>query len=372
LRWGSDMSDFVPAVASAREDSELMELVSRTPVPGAVSLRYERSPSYLAGCGTLGSVSEALILRHEPTGRIAGLACRSVRKLFVNGEPVDVGYLGQLRVDSSFRSRGLVARGFRFIRDLDKDKRLPGYITTLIEGNAEALGVLVDRPRPGMPRYRFVERLCGLAIPAKRQAPRSAPGVEFLRGGAFPGGDIAAFLRACGRRRQFAACYEEADFSADSGLTRGFDQADLFVATSGGGIVGTAGLWDQSAYKQTVVHGYSRLLSLARPWMNKLGIAGLPAPGEPLRMAYLSFLGVGEDDPVVFAGLLGRVLDLAARRGISFVILGLSERDPLLQPARNWRHAAYWSRLYTVGWEGQETFHESLDGRASGVEFAAL
>lgn len=366
------MSEFVPRVAGPEDDRELTALAARAPVPGAVSLRYERSPSYLAGCRAIGRSAEALVLRHRASGRLAGLACRSVRRVFVNGEPADVGYLGQLRVDPAFRSRGLVGRGFRFIRGLDEGRGLPGYITTIVEGNSEALGVLVDKPRPGMPRYRFLERLRCLAIPARRAPPADVPGTEFRAGDAHRLGDVCAFLRDRGRARQFAPCWEEEDFAEDGGLVPGFGLRDLVVASSGGRIVGTAGLWDQSAYKQFVVTGYSRLLSMARPWMRAFGLADLPPPGERLRMAHLSFAAVDGDDPAVFAGLLGRVLNLAADRGIAFGLLGLSERDPLLRAARAWRHVSYRSRLYTVGWEGQEAFHERLDGRPSGLEFAAL
>lgn len=109
------------------------------------------------------------------------------------------------------------------------------------------------------------------------------------------------------------------------------------------------GLWDQSAYKQTIVPGQG-----------------------PLRLAYASFVCVRDDDTNAFDRLLDSLLALAGRRGLEYLLVGLSARDPLLATACRRRHIAYESRLYSVCMPGEDNFHEQLDDRIPYVEFATL
>jgi hypothetical protein len=73
-----------------------------SPIPGKIRIRYEREPDYFAGVATMGT-TQVLVARAEE--RVVGVACRSVRSLFLNGDRADIGYLGQLRVDQQFRGR---------------------------------------------------------------------------------------------------------------------------------------------------------------------------------------------------------------------------------------------------------------------------
>src|SRR5688500_3317062 len=117
-------------IAGPEDDAEIRALLARNPVPGRVVVSYEREPSYFLGCGTMGPFSQVVAARDEATGRLAAIACRTVRRRYVGGEPRDVGYLSQLRVDGRYRGRWLVPAGFRFLADLDVDGRADGYITT--------------------------------------------------------------------------------------------------------------------------------------------------------------------------------------------------------------------------------------------------
>jgi len=70
--------------------------------------------------------------------------------------------------------------------------------------------------------------------------------------------------------------------------------------------------------------------------------------------------------------LLRCVYTLAAERGYAYLMVGLSALDPLLQVASQYAHIPYYSRLYTVCWEDEVSFHEKLDQRVPYLEIAAL
>jgi hypothetical protein len=248
----------------------------------------------------------------------------------------------------------------------DLHRQLPprGYFTTIVEGNEEAEGVLVRRARGPMPRYRKIDRLITLALPASG-AVRAIPSSR-------PLGEIIAFLNREGRRKNFSSVYDEASFT--DGTTRGFDSKDFIVIERDGVIAGVAGLWDQSAYKQSIVDGYDPLLRIARPYYNAVAALmqrpTLPKRGTALRFAYGSFFCVAGDDAATARALITQLLAAARVRGLDHLLLGFCESDPLLAAVRSFRHVAYPAGVYTVAWD--DNFHDQLDARPRSLDIAAL
>ncbi len=367
-------------LATREDDPGIRRLLSANPVPGRILIRYEREPDYFAGCATMGA-TDVLVARAE--GQVVGIACRSVRPMFINGERAEVGYLGQLRVDSRYRGRWLVLRGFRKLQELHRQSPPRGYVTTIIEGNDEAEGVLVRRPRGPMPRYRKLDRLMTLALPARGvRSPFAGNGVSngvrspfvVSTGDLTPLSEVVAFLQSEGRRKNFFPVYEERSFT--DGTTRGFDPRDLTLIQRDGRILGVAGLWDQSSYKQSIVDAYDPLTRVARPLYNTaaklLRRAALPKPGAALRFAYGSFFCVRGDDPAVACSLISSLLALARERGFDHLLLGFAESDPLLAAAHAFRHVAYPAGIYTVAWDDGHDLHDQLDRRPRYLEIASL
>lgn len=353
------MSEVAFDLATREDDAGIRRLLSANPVPGRIRIRYEREPDYFAGCATMGA-TDVLVARAND--QVVGVACRSVRPMFINGERADVGYLGQLRVDARFRGRWLVLRGFRKLHELHRQSPPRGYVTTIIEGNDEAEGVLVRRARGPMPRYRKIDRLMTLALPTAKATAAAVSLDTPLR-------DIVEFLQREGRRKNFYPVYEERSFS--DGTTRGFDPKDFIVIQRDGSILGVAGLWDQSSYKQSIVDAYDPLTRFARPFYNLLRRAALPKPGNALRFAYGSFFCVRDDDAAVAHTLMDRLLAVARERRFDHLLVGFAESDPLLAAARAFRHVAYPAGIYTVAWD-DGTFHHELDARPRSLEIASL
>jgi len=370
------MKQFTFELATPNDDEAIQRLLRENPVPGSISVSYERSPCYFHGCDVMGHSHQTLVARHLPSGEIAGVAGRSLRRMYINGQVETVGYLGQLRVDRCYRSRWLVSGGFRFLRELHQDRQTRGYLTTIIEGNREAEGVLVSRARRHFPSYRPLERLHTLALHVRPGAVPTMAGCEVRRGSEIDVDDIVAFLNRYGAGRQFFPVCTADDFTPDAHRTRGFRPDDFRLAIRNGRITGIIGLWDQSAFKQTVVHGYEGFLRWGRilydGYARLRGFRPLPGPGEPIRMCYAAFTCIADNDPGIFDLLLRQVLQSACERGLSYLMIGHTERDPLLAIAGRHPHIPYCSRLYTVGWDTGSEFHDRLDSRISHVELATL
>ncbi|MEO8379312.1 MAG: hypothetical protein ABI779_06585 [Acidobacteriota bacterium] len=341
------MSEVAFSLATRDDDAGIRRLLATSAMPGRIRMRFEREPDYFAGCPAMGAFTQVLVAKDAQ--RVVGVACRAVQKMFINGVAEDVGYLGQLRVDAAYRGHRLVARGFRRLRELHEDGRVRGYITTIVESNVQAEGVLVRRSRGDMPRYRFLERLYTLAIPVGRRERLSTTETQSPRG---VHRDSALLRELAPARNLFPAGEPHGEIVAVDG--------------------GVAALNDQRSCKQTVVEGYDRLTALARPLYNLIGPIRLPRPGAMLNHAYVTHFCVAEEEPRTARALIEDLRSRARRQGLDHILLGFTEGDPLLPVVRTFRAVEYVSSIYTVAWDDDDDLHDRLDSRPRALDLSAL
>jgi hypothetical protein len=105
--------DFVFSLAGPADEPELRHLVGSTPMPGSITVRFEREPEYFLGAGIMGEVCQVLIARHR-SGELAAVVCRSERQAFINGLETRIGAIGQVRIARSTRASGCFSGACRF------------------------------------------------------------------------------------------------------------------------------------------------------------------------------------------------------------------------------------------------------------------
>ena len=359
--------DVVVDLARPGDDEGIRALVRREALPGRIRLSLAREPEFAMGCAVTGDDYRVVVARAADTGDIVGVACRSVRRVFLAGREHRIGYLGQLRVDERFRGRWLVSRGFSLLAAIDRDEPLPAYLASIVDGNSEATGILVAKRRARFPAFREVAAYRTLALPVRRKPPLAGP-EEIVPGSADQLSELAGFLRAEGVRRQLFPVWTEDALARLEGF--GLRLEDIRIARRCGAIVGVIALWDQTAYKQSIVRGYSG-------WMKALSPI-LPRIGDTIRSVTASLVSVVNDDPQVFARLLREVYRAARSRGFAYLLVGLDARDPLLKIARTYSHYSYPSRLYLASWANGHggsnggALHAQLDERPAYVDIATL
>jgi len=325
------------SLATREDDAGIRQLLASTPMPGRIRVCFS-----FAGYAP----NTQMLVARDGT-RVVGVASRVIRKLYVNGVAEDIGYLGQLRVDPAYRGRMLTARGYAKMRELHADGRARGYFTTIVDGNAEAEGVLVRRARSAMPRYRFLEKLYTLAVGSA---------------GRWPAGPLAAGRRAAGGPAAEPAARH---MGSPHNLFPAYEPTGEIVTVPGG----FAALNDQRAYKQTVIDGYDTLTTLARPFYNLIARIKLPRPGAVLNHAYVTHFCATEASA---RELIEALRESAARKNIDHILLGFTESDPLLRVARTFKPIEYVSSIYTVSWNGDDDLHDRLDSRPRALDISAL
>lgn len=348
-------------LAAAPDDLQLRQLLRDTVVPGQVQMIYAREPGFFDSFSATGGTTQVIVA--DDNNQIMAAGCRTIKELFVNGEPAPVGYLSGLRLADSVQNGTVLARGYSFLKNLHNDHKTRAYLTTIIHGNEYARQMLTSK-RAGLPSYLPLGDFVTHVIPVRIKPRQSCPlrGLCIESGESGSSEEVREFLNQHGSRRQFFPVSRtdggEKDGLASIGL------ADLLVARKDGKIAGVIAVWNQEQYKQYIIAGYSRLFRRLCPAINTVlricGFRPLPPAGEQLRFAVAALVCIRNDDPLVFRCLLRHALNKAAAAGLHQFAIGLHEHDPFCPSMKRFFHIKYRSWLYLVSWE-DNSFYESLD-----------
>jgi hypothetical protein len=361
-------SEFEIALATPADDHKLRELLRNSPVPGRISVTFEREPSFFDSCRIRGDFFQACLGRDRRTGKIIGIGTRSVAPGYINGESTPLGYLSDLRLEQQYRGGTLIARGYRFLRQLHDDCRTRLYTTVIFSENQAALTTIASG-RAGLPRYHDQGTIHSPGLNIRRAEPPIDAGCEIVRGSEDLLPEIVGCLNRNNSRRQFAPVHAVPMFRD---RWRNFRIEDFHVAVRGSSVVGVVGCWDQSSFKQTRVAAYSSRLRWMVPLANILRpvtrAPRYPKAGEEVPYFYLSFIAIDDDNLQVFRALLRSAYNAAVVTGYLYVILALHERDPLLPALRDYSLTAFFGRLFCVTFEDGEGLFRELDGRVPYLE----
>jgi hypothetical protein len=367
---------FEISLATAADDAEIRQMLREHPLPGDVTVGLEREPDSHLSAAIEGDVHQTIVARERRTGRLAAIASRSVHNAYMNGEIRRLGYLGQLRIAPAFRAaRRLLDAGFTFCRDLHQNGDAPFYLASVIADNRKASRFLLGLRAGNVPSFRPAGRFSTLVIPRVRSRRVSLSGFEIRRGSIDLLEGIAGCLARSGRNHQFARAWTTATLTSPEAV-RGLAIEDFVVALRAGAVVGCVARWDQRAFKQAVVRGYSPRLSrwrwLANATSSITGLLKLPPVGTRLDFVYLSHLAIDDDRPDVASSLIAVACrDLTS--DVDYVVTGLAADRPLLGAlTRRFSHRLYHSDLYTAFWDDGRTAVDALDARLPHPELALL
>ncbi|HAZ14033.1 MAG: hypothetical protein A2X86_17155 [Bdellovibrionales bacterium GWA2_49_15] len=372
-------------LATESDNEELLRFLHNNPMPGRVSVALERNPNFFFGAGIEGETHQTLVARTTDQNRIMAVGSRSVRMMWVDGQQRSIGYLGQLRIDHEFRSRGkFIIHGYQHMHELHDnmqktESRADFYISTIVSDNKTAMRILGNNVK-GMPKYRRYGELSSFLLPiGPRLSSCSTTGRVNIRQAVQA--DLTSILECLQRnnqRFQFAPVWTRENFS-NPVRTHGLRVEDFILAEKAPGeICGVMALWDQTAFKQTVICGYSNVMDGMAKISRKLGelfhTPSLPKVGGAIPFAFVSHVAVDQDNQEVFLQLLSRMRQIARLREISFLTLGFADKHPFNLAIRNLLlKVEYRSTIFTVCWEDGAQAVAGIDSqRIPHLELAIL
>lgn len=336
---------------------------------GDVRLTFEREPRYDLGNG-LGLSEDTTLLALED-GELLCMGRCSVREAYVGGVIRRVGYMGELRLARRAAGRVDVLRGgYEFFHHLQADRPADVYFSSIARDNLRARHLL-ERGLRRLPTYRFVGDYstavfsvgCVPSVKGGAGSPwRLSRATEVQREA------LLDLLDKDARTRDLAMPWTSARF--DALTAHGLSLEKFHLLHHGQRLVAAAALWDQRAFRQTRVTGYSRRLGAARLLYNAIArvMRGplLPPAGTRLAQAFVCPFAVSPDSSDAerrqsLQMLLGAVQHDARARGVALLCLAGASVEPLNRvltpypgPIGAWlaslRIRLYKTRLYQVDW----------------------
>ena len=340
--------------AKPEEEGSLRQILRQSPMPGWVTLTYEREPNINWAGEVEGHKHQFGVARTGKNGPTVGFFGRSVRNVLLNQKVEQMGYLSQLRFDPSFRYRlSALRKGYAFWRDhIRKADELPYDLTSILVDNEPARRLL-ESDAPGFPVYLPWKQYSTIIIRSSRRKSLGQALVKRSNLETLP--KIISFIQSTYKDYALAPYVSEEDVNSDV-RTRGLSPSDFLYFEEGGEILGCLGLWNQNAFKQSIVQGYRPPLGIFRSAVNMVGpLFGwprLPTVGQPIDQAFLAFCAIKNGlEKEILPSLISAAREEAGRLGLTVVLGGWVEGEAALSIVRDtFMTMEYKSILYFVHW----------------------
>lgn len=321
--------------------------------PGNIEVRFTRKPDVLASFARDGDALVMPVAEDAVTGEIIGTGCCILRRAYIGGNMVKTGYLTGLKLLEQYRRRADCIRSAYTLIARETVGSCSFYASTILSDNTTALQLL-EKPREGIPRYRFLGEYKVFCLSTGKKA-RLPAGLHLTRGG----GGIAAFYRKHLNRYDLAPVW---------GSLYGLNEDNFHTLRDGSGeILAACAIWNQQGYKQYTVTRYGGLYRYLRCLpIELLGYPSLPRAGMPVNYASLAMALIRPDSLALGEAFIDLVA--AEAKEYDFVMFGAHESHPLHAAAGKLRHIGYSSRLYSIEFPGVL----SLDGRPIMLEVGLL
>ncbi|MFC1890305.1 hypothetical protein ACFL4G_11190 [Thermodesulfobacteriota bacterium] len=326
--------------------AEILDILEEADFKGKISLTYTRRPDPYVSFKKEGREVTVFVSREKKANRITSIAASSINRMFLNGEPADVGYIFGLRVRKEYRRKYLLLpRGYEYIFRLHEEKNISFFLTTILEEN-EVARKLLEKRRPSMPIYDYYGDYETYALKTGHRARRGR-GLRFRNAEASDVNALIAFLHDQGRRFQFYPILESAEIMDPEAS---ISYRNFYLLCDDNDEIAAAGtIWDQRDYKQYLLNGYGGIYKYLYPVSFMFPLFGYPRlarPGSILDFFTLSFWAVRDDDEDVFECFLSHLS--AITRQYSYFVLGMDTRHPLREALRRRPHLLYPGRMYLV------------------------
>ena len=373
------MSRIVVEIADQHVDEDMKRILRENTPVGDIKVKYEREPSFFESCRVEGTDLVFAYAKDTDADRVVGMSVRAAKPVYINQELDQIAYLGSLRIEESHRKSFALIKFFRFLREIHENSTCKWDLMMFTDGNRIAESVVTSN-RAGLPKAFLLGKFNTLVMAPKRasaKALRSDFEIRTLKEEELA--EWFAFLKRTGPvQRNLFPAYEMRHLDEKTGLLRGLKPANIYVAIENGQIIGTISAWDQNAFKQFYIDGYSPVIKKFR-WLHNFlslfsGKPSLPKIGRQLNSVFLSVVCIKDERTEVFDQLLKRIRhDLALQKKYDTLFIGLLDKDPFLPIAQKYPHIAYTSNPWLASWDDEvEQMADYLSHHPLYLELASL
>jgi len=266
--------------------------------------------------------------------RLVGYAMICRKKLYVNSQPREIGYLANMYVLPEARKKGWLYKASESLFKEALEEVGLGYAVTMF-GNKKTETMIGRRIQkfPFIPFSKIIgiNAVQNILITFDKRN-RSSWTVSPATLSDIP--QIARLLDEEFRGRLFGPVMTERNLLKTIADRPGFSVSDYYIAKKDGRIVGVCSAWDVSAIRKVRVMAYRKQYRLIKVLHGMvapvLGFPALPATGEPFREIVINDFGMENRDPRILKALITHVYHEKRKLGYNMVQIGSYEGDPIL------------------------------------------
>ncbi len=302
-------------LATHEDNEQLIGLTAATGMAGNIGLRIDRKPDFFKLLELRGDTRVFVALDDDT---IIGCLCVSLQQVYVGGKIYPLQYIGDLKVLEAYRNKGI---GLQLCNEMADHVIAFGSDLAFLnvsKGNNKPVSFFRNRPKvPDFDNiglfniYQFFGK--------KRETVHPGFTIESNR----VSDELLEFLDRHYSKYELGTVINEEKLKG----------MEHFTIRSSRKIIAAMCLMDTMHLKQNVVTN----LSWKMKWLLRLlnvynGIAGnsrMPLLNEPVRMIYIRWLAVDDQDPALVRLLINHARNIAYERNYSFASIGLHEKDPL-------------------------------------------
>ncbi len=261
-------------VATKEDNQALLSLSRQAPMDAKLVVNIDRSPDYFCLAGLQGN--DPAIFVAEKSGKIIGIVGVSFRDVYFKGEKIRIGYIGGIKIDHACRNSMVAFRLMKHVADYLSESPIK-FAVILVMGNNASMSALLSG-RAGIPPFDCLATYrIKYLFPFRIQRPSAEYTYRHATRSDIP--------RLSELFRQFYDNYELAPRWNDEYLLSLYEEPDYklentWLAANGKKIAAIVALWDQSAFKNTVVSRYAGKYSLMYKALRPFN--QLPPEGQPL------------------------------------------------------------------------------------------
>lgn len=333
-------------LALREDDVALQKLVSEVPMEGEVGLTFQRDPSFFQAESIGNRWLEVILL--EENGIALGSGTRAGRRFLSEGEEVELGYIGMLRLAQEVRNSISLVQGYRFLTWLHEhsEHQVPYYLTTILSENHTAR-TLLESGRAGIPLYlpltEYATYVVG-KVPKRWKFPSAEVCIST---------DNSDLDKALARSKEWSKSFSLAPVYSRDDLGWLHTVKWEVLQVSHGDVSASAVLCDVTNLRQTIISGYPigmRILPYINGVLGRLGYPHIPHVGEKLKTVYPCALSFSGDEEKASALLVSTVRNRSEFKN-AFVAIGFDKRLGWSKSLRKGSISVTDSMVYRVSWE---------------------
>jgi hypothetical protein len=278
------------------------------------------------------------VVQASATKQVVATFNIGLRPVYYDNEIIESRYFCDLNILPAYRGGRVLLRILKFVSAELNDEVAKPTFTVVFNDNLK-MQALIEKQRTktlrGVPFYHKAADLVTLifrhklAVYGKQKYSNLS-----VRAATLADIPLKAAFKSSLPKPDYSPHY---DYTAlgDDPYFSALDVSNYYLIHSDDTLIGFIGTWDDSAFKQTIVEGYSSSYGLLRPMYNGLlnkwlDFPYLPPIGDQVRTIKIHDINLLDRDPTLLSEVLNRLRPILLNRREYAFLLTLDKRDPLL------------------------------------------